>query len=589
MLVLMGWVACFSAPASCLAQSAATDAAPAPFAVLYDTGASSAAPIGDDAMSARKGWTAVPEDNLTHAFTGDAVFMNDHVAIALRLKSAGAEVYSRSSGGFTQRAALLPLGADSAPAMLSSIRIIENSQAAVMIEAVLTTPARATATFRFRLSVGEALLEVRGGQGAGRLRVCDQSKYVVVPDFFADDMVFDPAAQTELRVGLPAENSVLGLTDDGRAIVACVWPSSRQNADLLLAGEGPARMIKGYQIDLADTNHMWIAVMEGAGIWHAQRMTDQKAASTGSGQSHSTGPGQARSTGSGRADTELSLDWKPPMPARWHADFVAAGGATISNSFADAESTENPTNGSASCRFDAGRALVRLTDPVSPTAPRLVVIYPVDRTRTTPLTSFCLVDIMRNALGVGPCQYVLDTERLGAADNVTPEPVTHWVEKQFEKKPSKRDVDAIRDQLSKMTQQVKRTDARIADYGSFALNVKQKCANRAKIPDNAAAAARLVAITNSMTAPPAPAAPTVEKLAAEVAAQAEKPDALAKSQPAITAIRSAGAAQDYALAKLRMASRRLKQECRTLALSDPKSSEFAGEIQQQAEQMLVKK
>ena len=57
----------------------------------------------------------------------------------------------------------------------------------------------------------------------------------------------------------------------------------------------------------------------------------------------------------------------------------------------------------------------------------------------------------------------------------------------------------------------------------------------------------------------------------------------------LSAIRTAGASQDYALAKLRMAARRLKQEARTLAAADPKSAAFAGQIQQQAEQMLVKK
>src|SRR4030095_10056084 len=158
----------------------------------------------------------------------DAVFMNDRVAVVFRRNAAGAEVYSRLAD-CKQRAALLPLGADGAGGTLSGLKIIENSQASIMLEAALTAKSGAIATFRFRLTAGESLLEVRGAQGAGRLRVCDQAQYVVVPDFFADDMVFDPAAHASDRIGLPAENSVLGLTDQGGAIVACVWPSSRQN------------------------------------------------------------------------------------------------------------------------------------------------------------------------------------------------------------------------------------------------------------------------------------------------------------------------------------------------------------------------
>jgi hypothetical protein len=561
--VIAAWTAHVSALRPCQAQPAGD--APPPFTLLYDTGVVSPGPLALDALSAKKGWSAIPEDNLTHVFTGDAVFMNDRLAVVLRRGGSGAAIYSRPHGGVSQRAALLPLAADGAAGALSGVKIIENSQAAVMIEAAIKTQAGATAVFRFRLSAGEALLEVRGGPGAGRLRISDEAKYVVVPDFFADDMVFDPSTHEASRVGLPAENSLLGLTDDGKAIVTCVWPSSRQTADLLLTGEGAQRNIAGYEIDLPDNNRLWIAVMEGAGIWHARRVTDEKGAK------------------------ELALQWQPPMPARWRADFVTAAGDGVSTSFADAKSVAENPRADGRCRFDSGRALVRMADLASPAAPRLIVVYPVERTRTTPLTAFCLVDIMRNALGVGPCQYVLDAERIGAADNPTPEPVTHWVEKQFEKKPSKRDPDAIRDQLSKMTQQVKRTDARIGDYVSFGLKVKQACADAAKSPENATAAGRLAAIADSMAGPPAALAPAVEKLAADVAAQAEQTDALVKSEASITAIRAAGAAQDYALAKLRMAARRLKQEARTLAAADPKTAGFAGEIQQQAGQMLVRK
>ena len=552
-----------------MAQGAPEEAGPA--TVLFDTNSKSEGKaLTTDAIDARKGWTAVSEDNLTHAFAGDAVFVNDRVAVVLRKISAGAEIYSRSHGASVQRVALLPVGADGAQSVMTSVKIIENSQAAVMMEAALAGNKGAMSTFRFRISAGEGLVEVRGAQGARSVLISDRAKYAVVPDFFADDMVYDPAALKGNRIGLPAENSLLGLTDDGRAIVTYIWPSSRQNAELIL-NEGQPRTIQGYQIDLAESNRLWIAVMEGEGIWHARQVTP--------------------SAGSSQAGAELALEWKPPMPARWRADIVDAGGMGVSASFADSEAgatTEGPRS-DGRCRFDAGRPLVRMSDVAGVKSPHLIVVYPVERTRTTPLTAFCLVDIMRNALGVGPCQYVLDAERLGAADNPTPEQVTHWVQTQFEKKPSKRDADAIREQLTNMTLQVKRTDARIVDYVNFGLKVKQACSDYAKAPENAPAANRLVAIAESMITPPAAGFPTVEKLAAEVAAQAEQPDALAKSHASIIAIRAAGAAEDYALAKLRMAARRLKQESRTLAASDAKAAAFAGEIQQQAEQMLVKK
>jgi hypothetical protein len=563
-LIVAGFIAVLFHSRASFAQPAD---APPPFTSLFDTATPSATPLPPEALNTRKGWTAIPEDTLAHTFTGDAVFMNDRVAVAIRRNAAGSEVYSRLPGGSKQRVELLPLGLDGATGTLSGLKIIENSQASVLLEATLSGKGGAAAVFRFRLTAGESLLEVRGGAGAGRLRVCDQSQYVVVPDFFADDMVFDPAAHENMRIGLPAENTVLGQADNGAAIVACIWPSSRQTVDLLLSPKGPPRTITGYEIDLPANGKLWVAAMEGAGIWHARRVTDQK------------------------ASTDLALEWKRPMPARWRADFVGGDGRSISTYFADPEAGAEPENAKSNgaCRFDAGRALVRVIDPVAAASPGLVVVYPVERTRTTPLTSFCLVDLMRNALGVGPCQYVLDAEGLGNSESPTPDQVTHWVEKQIEKKVSKRDVDTIREQLAKMALQVKSTDARIGEYIVFAAKVNQVCAESAKDPGQSTDFTRLADIAKRMTAPPAATHPEVEKLAGEVAAQAEREDALAKCQATLAAIRTAGAAQDYALAKLRMAARRLKQEARTLAAADPKSGALATKIQKLAEEMLVRK
>ncbi|MGA2496836.1 MAG: hypothetical protein ABSH20_03800 [Tepidisphaeraceae bacterium] len=547
-----------------IAQPAAVADAPPPFACLFDTGTTSASPLLPETLAAKKGWTTVPEDNVTRAFAGDTVVQNDRVAIVLRRNAAGVELYSRSSGGFKYRAAILPLGA-AGEGILSLLKIIENSQAAVMLEAAFKTKSGAITTFRFRVTAGESLVDLRGAQGASRLRICDQSQYVVIPDFFADDMVLDPAVENgSRRIGLPAENSLLGLTDNGGTIVACVWPSSRQNADLLLVGDVGKRTISGYEIDLPADGRLWIAVMEGRSIWHARRLPKQV------------------------DNMELALDWTPPFPARWRADFAAHDGIGRSFYFADAEKAAS-AKADASCFISMNRAIVRIGDANDMASSRLVVIYPIERTRTTPLDVFCLVDIMRNALGVGPCQYVLDAEKLGTGETLTPEPVTHWIEKQFEKKVSKRDVDAIREQLAQMSLQVKRTDARIGQYIDVARNLSRICADYAKTPESSTAANRFMAIADGMASPATAAFPAIEKLAADIAAQADREDASAKCQASLAGIRAAGSAQDYALGRLRMSARRLKQAARIVATTEPKAAEFAARIQQQAEQMLVKK
>ena len=39
-----------------------------------------------------------------------------------------------------------------------------------------------------------------------------------------------------------------------------------------------------------------------------------------------------------------------------------------------------------------------------------VVLYPINRVAQTPLDVFTVVDVMRNTLGVGPCEHILDME-----------------------------------------------------------------------------------------------------------------------------------------------------------------------------------
>ena len=566
-IAFAGLVSFMWASTATLAQPAPPADAP-PFTCLFDSVAASASALNGEALTTRKGWLQVAEDKLVHTFGGDVVCANDRVALVLRRNGGGAEIYSKTAGVWKQRTVLRPLCENGPAVALSSLKIIENSQAAVMLEAAfIAKESGPAATLQLRMTAGESLLDVRGAKGASKIRVCDQAQYVVVPDFFADDMVFDPATIDRSRTALPADNSVLGLSDAGNAIVACVWPSSRQNVDLLMSGDGSSRKIAGCEIDLAENNRMWIAVMAGAGIWHAQRLTAVA------------------------SDAELSLEWKAPMPAHWRADFVDAEGTSASCYFADAEMSLMPTiaRSVGVCRFDGGRALVRMVDSAVLKSPRLVAIYPIERTRATPLTTFCLVDIMRNALGFGPCQYVLDAEGLGGGESPTPEQVTHWVEKQFEKKASKRDVDVIREQLNNMTLQVKRTDERIALYAAFAAKVKHECKEYSGSPAQTAAVNRLAAIAQSMETAAGEARPTVDGLAATVSSQADRDDALANAQPSLIAIRAAGANQDYTLARLRMAVRRLKQECRTMAAEGQGTAQLAARVQQQADQLLTKK
>jgi len=66
------------------------------------------------------------------------------------------------------------------------------------------------------------------------------------------------------------------------------------------------------------------------------------------------------------------------------------------------------------CWFDGGQGFVNLSKKFVEVkgAMEYVLAYPSDRAKDTPLAMFTPVDIVRQTLGVGPCEYVLDREGL---------------------------------------------------------------------------------------------------------------------------------------------------------------------------------
>ncbi|MBM3333611.1 hypothetical protein FJY63_03020, partial [Candidatus Sumerlaeota bacterium] len=88
---------------------------------------------------------------------------------------------------------------------------------------------------------------------------------------------------------------------------------------------------------------------------------------------------------------------------------------------------------------------------------------------------------------------------------------------------------------------------------------------------------------------PAATSERARQLAAEVIALIGKENAAAECRRLGEQLRVIGAVQDRALAKCRMAVRRLKAESRTVAATQPQNAELARQVRQLAEQMLQTK
>src|SRR5262249_20881953 len=144
--------------------------------------------------------------------------------------------------------------------------------------------------------------------------------------------------------------------------------------------------------------NIWLGFLESPGLWHAQA-------------------------------ANASDLWKPPFPAKWRSSFVREKNEADSWDF-----DRGP---------EAGQTRAKHEGPL--------LTYLIDRTPATPLTASCPTDVMRNTLGVGPCQYILACEGMGAEGDPTPNSVMGWVEKQFQQKKQRKAADDIKERLEFMT------------------------------------------------------------------------------------------------------------------------------------------
>ena len=494
------------------AATAPADAAPV--VRLYDTGKPSDRQLTPEQLKQRTGWKEVADGDLVHAFAGDPVFLNDQLAVVIRPHSF-VDVYSIATG--KRRAGLAPDNPYAGyAAFLSGIRTVQNSSSAVVVEANYDKGG----ILRLRLSAGAFHLEAGRDtprEGSGTLWVVHEGNYVVAPDFFGDDLVYGGLSRKYRN--LPADNSFLALADGGEAIVACVWSQSSGRERTVVSPCGLSGRESAQLVGLPKGKSIWLAVFEGKNTWRECAI---------------------EANGAGRP---VALDWKPPFAAKWRASLAAGDDSARSWNLRDSAAEITPP---------AGR--------------QKLVVYPIDRSAATPLTTYCLTDLMRDALGVGPCQYVLDAEGLGAAEAATPEQVARWLERELAKKPARRDGDAIKQRLFAMKAHCFRMHGRLSVYCRFAEDAIWVLRS-AEVTDSTGLLSAAAGVVQEMVPNTPSTSPKDESAAAflEIESQADRitkfmedETALEKSRDALSAIRAAGARQDHALARMRMGMRQLE-------------------------------
>ena len=526
-----------------------------PFAWLFDTQSRALSPLPAKALADKNNWKLVAEDTLDHAFKGDAVLLNDRLAVVLRAKGPGAEVYSLLDGRFVNRAVLASVPeVDTAISAtgLASIEIVENSPASVVIQAAFETSVpgkKSSATFG--ITTGQPIVEMSPESGTDRIFAWYRPRWIVVPDFFGHDMVFDPQTVTSTRFGLPAENFSLGLIHGNAAMMMAVWKSARRRSYLIPPIKAADRTVSGYEIDGVEDEPVWFAFFEGPRLWYEQDVADARPA------------------------YNISFDFPPPFQAHWRADLVRPNGVARS--------------------FPFSKATFIMPDTGQP-APLPIIVYPLDRTRATPLSAFCPTDVIRNTLGVGPCQYVLQTEGLATQNNPTPDQVMTWVERQFERNKTEETADEIRELLSQMVDHVRHVQDRIDRYAKFSREVAELAGSarisRPEMPDDLPSrfesldqtAARLEKVVSPNQ--PNDLEERAHALAKEVVQLIGKPDSLQICRRLGNELRQIGVEQDSTLSRSRMIVRWLREQASTLSADYPELAESAQKVREACQRQL---
>jgi len=410
--IVMALVALVGAAGLALAQEKAQ--APADAGVrLFDTGAASADAISPEALSRRTGWTQLPEDQVKHEFTGDVVFLNNRVALALRRGARGAELYSAGAEGWKERAVLVPMGqaaTDPGKTQISSARILENNPGGVTVEAAFQAEGKPL-TVTYEVRMGQIFVKTTPKGGVRALRVEAACRFAVMPDFFADDIMLDATELPVARAELPSENFLLEMLEGNDAVLMSVWTEKDEDVAVTLSGQAADKRVDGAEIQYGVKGNVWVAVMTAPQIWHERDIRREDAKKV------------------------IPLEWKQPYPAVWRVDWHRADRladrwemimerpdgnfakygwfrdmdevpadrsrwATVLGDFLypcwidkDGRGNLQPQNFHQRARFE-GPAL----------------IYPIIRLGGTPLDAYTVVDVVRATLGVGPCEYVLDVQ-----------------------------------------------------------------------------------------------------------------------------------------------------------------------------------
>lgn len=606
--LLVGIVACLGARALAEGAGAPLQAWELPPGVAADAAA----------LDARAGWKPIEAGAKPSApFSGGGVAVEN--PDLLLLVPAGADtisVVSKGAGkakGVRLALALLDGQGRQAPAIRRvALAAVGPSDAVVEL-------ATAEAEAKLKAALGKPFVEVIPGKGAAAVQVRGQARFAFLPDFFGNDVLYDAREIAGGSVFAPAENFLVSLLDGGAALGMLVWPQGgAEEVVLRIEGEGPSRRFASVQADFHGKS-LFVAVVAREGIWHAEPLASAK-----------------------RDTTFLVPGWQPPFPAKWMT-ILARRPAVGAKSGIASESLEIkalPAKGDTpysdvyvhpwapswltgkEWRLHLETELTHMMTREKVKSPDflLAVNYPRDRVKETPLDAFTLVDVMRGALGAGPCEYILDLEGLnktrstGAAGTGKPTAAAtcsergglmyYYLSERMET-PRRDDPRIATDQALESVEKIKdfldAAHARIQEYLAWsddliklAEEAKAKEPAARELADRVSATAReMRALWGKMAEHNKPCAfPAEWRMALDHCKDLIRqgaPNLAARIRDFDPQMRGAGEEVDGGMQACRLLVKRIRQETALAGSSDPKVLAFATKLRERCRDVLRNK
>jgi len=413
-----------------LPQGAATDAADRPAVGFSSAGSGTASgwPPAAAGLAARAGWKALDPDAAPPGPIAGGLAV-ETPSLLLVLAPGASTVSLISKAGGTRQELVLVGKEGRAPGGPAQVKLAEYSQAEA---AVALSVAGVEA--RLKVGLGKPFVEVVPGPSAAALQVRSTARFAFIPDFFGNDVLYDATEVPPGKVYAPAENFLILLNDGGdwppvadrrpatglrraarreppAALTMLTWPKDGgEEVVLSPGGDGPGRRFAATQVSF-NGKSVFVAVLARQGIWFG------------------------RDLAAAAKDKTFAVEgWRPPFPAKWMTILAKRPKAGAKAGLASETVEMKPLKAEgdqpysdvyvhpwtpswlagAEWRLHLETELTHMMTHEKIRVPDylLAIAYPRDRVKETPLDAFTLVDVMRGALGAGPCEYILDLEGL---------------------------------------------------------------------------------------------------------------------------------------------------------------------------------